>query len=99
MPEWTPETGFEEAKRRIAVCAETRAEELDLGGLYLVEVPEELLKLSWLKRLYLGADAEKRSDAPHIISILGTVGRNVLRALPSDLAGALQQLHTPRSRF
>ena len=54
MPEWTPETGFEEAQRRIEACAETQSEELDLGGLQLTALPEGLWRLSWLKRLYLG---------------------------------------------
>jgi internalin A len=46
--------GLQEARRRIEAAARDRAEELDLGGLRLTEVPEELYALTWLKVLYLG---------------------------------------------
>ena len=53
--------GWAEAQRRIAVCRETQADRLDLGGLQLTCVPEEVYELGWLRRLYIGADAEGRS--------------------------------------
>ena len=37
--------GWAEAQRRIAVCRETQADMLDLGGLRLTRVPEELYEL------------------------------------------------------
>ena len=37
--------GWAEAQRRIEACRETRGEELDLGGLQLTRVPEELGEL------------------------------------------------------
>jgi internalin A len=46
--------GLQEARRRIEAAARDRAEELDLGGLRLTEVPEELYALTWPKVLYLG---------------------------------------------
>jgi internalin A len=54
--------GRAEAQRRIAACRETRGEDLDLGGLQLTRVPEEVYELRWLRRLYLGADPEARND-------------------------------------
>jgi hypothetical protein len=60
-PEGSAE-GLAEARRRIAKAKRTGAEELDLGGLGLVEVPAELFEATQLKVLYLGlpkAAAEK----------------------------------------
>jgi internalin A len=53
MPEWTEETGFAEARRRIAACAETRSDALNLGRLGLKRLPDELRGLTWLRRLEL----------------------------------------------
>ncbi len=52
-PEGSPE-GLAEARRRIAEARRTDAEELDIGGLGLAEVPAELFELGQLKVLYLG---------------------------------------------
>jgi len=86
---WTEHTGFAEARRRIKVCGETHSDTLDLGGLRLTRLPEELRELTWLRVLYLGGDAEVRAE-PH----LGYRGRqsNALRALPDALLPALVRL-------
>ena len=59
-----PPPQIEEALRRIAECKRSRAEELDLGGLHLREIPEQVAELTWLKRLHCGlaADARKKPD-------------------------------------
>ncbi len=44
------------ALARIAECNRTRADELDLGGLGLTEIPYEVAGLPWLKALYLGGE-------------------------------------------
>src|SRR2546430_10865522 len=49
-----PPPDIEEARRRIASALAEGAEELDLGGLNLREVPEEVLALTGLTRLHLG---------------------------------------------
>ena len=46
--------GLAEARRRIAEAKRASAEELDLGGLGLAAIPEELLELNQLKVLYFG---------------------------------------------
>jgi hypothetical protein len=51
----TGSPGLLEACRRIEVAARSKAEELDLGGLGLTEIPIELYALTHLKVLYLGA--------------------------------------------
>ena len=91
MPEWTPETGFEEAQRRIEACAETQSEELDLGGLQLTALPEGLWRLSWLKRLYLGPDEDARND-PRFRYRIDQNRCNALSALSRSLTDALPQL-------
>lgn len=89
---WDQETGFAEARRRIKVCGETRSDTLDLGGLRLMQVPEELRELTWLKRLYLGGNAEVR-EKPHLGWQDGGKNRcNALRALPGALFPALARL-------
>ena len=82
--------GWAEAQRRIAVCRETRADTLDLGGLRLTRVPGELYELGWLRRLYLGADAEAR-EQPYFngYSEEGKKRCNALSALPPALCEAL----------
>ena len=49
--------GWAEAQRRIAVCRETQADTLDLGGLRLTRVPEELAGLIHLTSLDLRRNA------------------------------------------
>ncbi len=91
---WTRETGLAEARRRIALCRATREDELDLGGLMLSVVPDEVLQLTWLKRLYLGGDAEVR-EKPHLAFINGEKNEkrcNALGALPGAFSDALTAL-------
>ena len=91
MDEWTAATGFAEAERRIAVCASEKSESLDLGGLALQDLPPEIAKLTWLKYLFLGPDAEARNK-PHLIYNGFDKKRcNALRALPDALKSALTQ--------
>ncbi|MCI4664976.1 MAG: 50S ribosome-binding GTPase [Neomegalonema sp.] len=80
--------GAELARRLIAECKATRSEELDLGGLQLEELPAELLELTWLKRLWLGADKFSRETAV----LIGRKRRNALQALPRAFGDALAQL-------
>jgi internalin A len=54
---------IEEALRRVAEAKALRAEELDLGGLGLTDVPSELMELPWLKRLFLGRGKEARKGS------------------------------------
>jgi internalin A len=58
---------IDEARRRLEAAIATRADTLDLGGLSLDDdAMEQLLPrvqpLPWLKRLYLGLDAETRNS-------------------------------------
>ena len=41
--EWDADTGFAEAGRRIAACKAAQADELDLGGLSLTRLPDEVV--------------------------------------------------------
>jgi Leucine-rich repeat (LRR) protein len=77
---------LEEARRRIAECKATRATELDLGGLGLVELPDEIDQLVWLKRLHLGHDGQHR-ESDHIggRDRPPNGGRNSIRELPSSI--------------
>src|SRR5262245_61413019 len=84
--------GWAEAQRRIKTCRETRAEELDLGGLRLTRVPEEVYELGWLRRLYLGADAEGRKKLLFGLSKADQERCNALGTLPGALFEALGRL-------
>jgi len=52
--EWTAESGYAEARRRIAACGETRATSLDLRNLKLRRLPPEVVELTWLEELDVG---------------------------------------------
>ena len=85
MEEWTAATGFAEAERRIAVCVAEKSESLDLGGLGLQDLPPGIAKLTWLKYLFLGPDADARNK-PHLIGLSrDKKSCNALRALPDAL--------------
>ena len=62
----TTERRNAEALRRIEHCRETREAELDLSGIGLEKIPEELAGLAWLKRLRI-------SDCP-ITMLPGSIG-------------------------
>ena len=90
--------GRAEASRRIAACRAARADELDLGGLQLTVLDDEILRplceLTWLRRLFLGPGAEAR-EIPRVASLI--FGRknlkvNSLGALPGALFNALTGL-------
>lgn len=49
-------TPLEIALQRIEECRNTNSSELDLSTLGLEEIPTQLLKLTWLTKLYLGAN-------------------------------------------
>jgi internalin A len=86
-----------EALRRIALCRETRGDELDLGGLQLDSLDgilEPLCELTWLQRLFLGPSAEARENWK-LASILGQRNSkvcNALSALPDALFNTLTRL-------
>src|SRR5258707_12291312 len=69
------------ALRRIALCRETHAEELDLGGLQLTELPDEILELTWLPRLLIGPSQQAR-NSPDLWADERVKFRNPRRALP-----------------
>jgi Leucine-rich repeat (LRR) protein len=91
--------GRAEALRRIAACRAARADELDLGGLQLTALDDEILKplceLTWLRRLFLGGNADVRKS-PRMtdfgLYISYRRGCNALGALPGALFDALVQL-------
>jgi Leucine-rich repeat (LRR) protein len=73
--------GLEEARSRIAAAAVSGARTLDLSGLSLCEVPEELYALTHLEVLDLGSSGEKEAWKS-----------NALRLLPPALCAALPHL-------
>jgi hypothetical protein len=92
--------GRVEALRRIAACRAAQAEELDLGGLQLTALDDEILKplceLTWLRRLFLGPSAEAREN-PELKPQRMFKGRNskvcnALGAPPGTLFDALTRL-------
>src|SRR5579871_270219 len=84
--------GLLEARHRIEVAARDRAEELDLGGLRLTEIPEELYALTDLKVLYLGAP-KRQQMIPYWDRADGDRERcNWIRALPPALFTSLPRL-------
>ena len=87
MPVESEAEGRAEALRRIALCRESHADALDLGGLLLTELPDAVLALGWLRHLDLGLDKEalKRPDFWGNVYNKGK-GRNALTALPPGLA-------------
>jgi internalin A len=86
----------EKALQRIEECKRTRATEMDLSGLGLIEVPEELRKLKWLTSLYLHDNYLK--SLPDWIGelkslIILDLYYNNLESLPSSI-GELPSLTT-----
>ncbi|MCW2309512.1 leucine-rich repeat domain-containing protein, partial [Rhodobium gokarnense] len=88
--------GLEEALRRIALCRDEHAEELDLGGLALESLPDALLEalqqLCWVKRLYLGLSEAARRKPYFALYEEDKKSCNALRALPDAIPIALAQL-------
>ena len=86
------EEGIDEARRRIADAKRSRAEELDIGGLGLVTVPEELSELGQLKVLYLGLPKEAADKPYRARTEENTKSCNAIRELPPALFGSLPEL-------
>jgi len=84
--------GLLEACRRIEVAARGKAEELDLGGLGLTEIPEELYALTHLKVLYLGAPKHLQKIAYWRRTQEDRKKYNAVRALPPALFTSLPHL-------
>ena len=82
---------IDEARRRIAKAKMMKAKELDLGGLGLVEVPEDIAELPWLTRLYLGPDARVRKKSVPWLSEDEKKTCNAMRMLPRAI-NALRNL-------
>ena len=67
--------GWAEAQWRVAACRETRSESLDLSGLRLTRVPDEVMKLDWLRELNLnenwigGEGAQALSGLVNLITL------------------------------
>src|SRR5437588_5453615 len=58
-----PPADIDEAKRRIAQALQDASTELDLGGLNLRELPEEIFQLAALERLRLASNKLATLDA------------------------------------
>jgi Leucine-rich repeat (LRR) protein len=91
------EQGRAEALRRIAVCRETRGDELDLGGLQLTsldDILEPLCELAWLRRLFLGLSTAARENRELAFFDRKPNSQvcNSLAALPDTLFDALTRL-------
>jgi hypothetical protein len=80
----TEAEGRAEALRRITAARDNRAEDLDLGGLQLTALDDEiltpLLGLIWLRRLFLGPGAEAR-NSPQLAFIDGRKNEKLCNAL------------------
>src|ERR1700730_17678106 len=90
--------GRAEALRLIAACRAARADELDLGGLQLTALDDDILNglcgLTWLRRLFLGPSAEARKS-PQLTIIDSKKNAkvcNALSALPGTLFDVLTRL-------
>jgi hypothetical protein len=92
LPTRMESPGLLEARRRIEVAARGKAEELDLGGLGLTEIPEELYALAHLKVLYLGAPKYLQKIPYWKRTQEDQKKRNALRALPPALFTSLPHL-------
>ncbi len=90
-------TGIDEARRRIAEAARTNATVLDLGGLGLTEVPEELYALGQLKGALSRGMAATMSAKSRIWNRLLTEDKrkcNAMGALPPALFTSLASPHS-----
>jgi Leucine-rich repeat (LRR) protein len=90
-----PQPDIDEARRRIAEAQADAREELDLGGLNLRELPEELFAVTAVTRLRLPGNRLTALD-PRVCTRLDRLtildlASNRLDALPPEI-GALQSL-------
>ena len=83
---------IKEALGQIAECKETCSVELDLGGLALTEIPDQVAELAWLETLWLGGDADTRgkSTYPFVRGIEEI--SNSVRELPPHLLKSFNRL-------
>jgi internalin A len=84
--------GLAEARRRVAEAKRTGAEELDLGGLGLTTIPDELLELTQLKVLYLDLRAEAARMPLYVRTEEDKKTCNAVSALPPALFTSLRHL-------
>ena len=90
---FTPEEGYQEALHRIARCKADQSEELDLGGLYLRELPKEVLQLEWLKTLWLGRSIHLRGRSTLTYEMQRHPSlRNAIKILPARFGDVFPQL-------
>lgn len=87
-----PPPSVDEAIRRILKCAETKADTLDLGGLYLREVPTEIQRLTWLKTLHLGYGSNEREIYDDKKSTSQMLQINAIKSIPEQVFLVLQNL-------
>jgi Leucine-rich repeat (LRR) protein len=85
--------GLAEALRRITEAKRVSAEELDIGGLGLTEIPPELFELPQLKVLYLGLHADVANLPYYERTEKDKKTCNAVRALPPALFTSLPHLH------
>lgn len=90
MSDWTPETGYQEALRRIEKCRKKREKDtlLDLRNLSLKSLPPEIGELSALTELRLWGN--QLTSLPLEIGQLSAllllpIGRNELTSLPPEI--------------
>jgi internalin A len=84
-----PPQNLAEAKRRINECIQDRRAVLDLEGLNLTQLPDEVVSLSWLTDLWLSSNYI--SEVPEFIGQLKNLRtlilqRNPIRQLPASLS-------------
>ena len=84
--------GLAETRRRIVEAGRYGAEELDIGGLGLTAVPEELFELGQLKVLYLGLPKVAADKPSWQRTDENQKTRNAVRALPPALFTSLSHL-------
>jgi len=96
------EDNYKEALRRIEEAKRTEAWGLDLRGLGLEEVPEEVFELIHLRALGLGADKWNKDERNNIRNLSARIGElqnleildlpeNQLTSIPSEI-GQLKNL-------
>ena len=100
MSDWTPETGYQEALRRIEECRKEgkKCTFLDLNALSLTNLPPEVGQLSSLTQLSLGGN--QLTSLPPEIGLLSSltllqVWENQLTSLPPEIGqlSALTELY------
>src|SRR6266542_3922308 len=73
----TAPPNIEEARRRIACVLAEGLDELDLGGLNLREIPEEVFALKDLKRLHLGRERQQGTSGSGLDPFFGEAHNSI----------------------